>query len=221
VVNPPDSDHNTDEPFYGLGDLAGDSSIFVVPQGLKDSSGGAGWENPNGRDVNFADDMLATVSDDLCIDLSRVFTTGFSYGGAISYRLACVRTDQFRAAVVYDTGPLSGNNAADCTKPIAFFESHGVDDQTFDYDTGLSVLDIFVGVNGCTRMTPPTPPQNGHTCTSFDGCSDGYPVRFCNFGAGENNPYKPDLKGHYPTAKDPGQSTSWVPAEAWDFIKQF
>jgi poly(3-hydroxybutyrate) depolymerase len=220
VVNPPDADHNTDDPYYGLEDLAGDSSIFVVPQGLNDS-GGAGWSNPNNRDVNFTDDMLEAVSNDLCIDTSRVFTMGFSFGGAISYKLACVRPDKFRAVLVYDTGPVSGNNAAECTSPIPFFQTHGVDDQTFNYQTGLSVLDIFTGTNGCTAMTPQMAPQDGHVCTQFEGCTPGYPVRFCDFGAGENNPYNPDLHGHYPTAKDPGQSKSWIPGEAWDFISQF
>lgn len=220
IVNPPDADHNTDDPYYGLGELAGDSSIFVVPQGLTDS-GGAGWANPNNRDVNFADDMLAAVSNDLCVDTSRVFTTGFSFGGAISYKLACVRPDKFRAALVYDTGPVSGNNAAECTTPIAFFQVHGVDDQTFNYQTGLSVLDIFAGTNDCTDATPPNPGQNEHLCTTLEGCSAGYPVRFCSFGAGQNNPHNASLKGHYPSAKDPGQSKSWVPGEAWTFIQQF
>ena len=218
VVNPPDADHNTDRPFYGLSDLSGDTTIFVAPQGLSDT-GGAGWANPNNRDVNFTDDMLKAISDDLCIDTSRVFTTGFSYGAAMSYKLACVRPDVFRAALVYEPGPVSGNNAAECTTPIAFFESHGVDDQVFNYQTGLSVLNIFVNVNGCTAMTPPDPPQNGHTCVSYEGCSR--PTRFCNFGSGENNPYNTDLRGHYPSPKDPGETTSWVPAEAWEFITQF
>ncbi len=221
VVNPPDADRNTDDPFYGLGDLAGDSSIFVVPQGLSDL-GGAGWSNPNNRDVNFTDDMLAQVTDDLCVDTSRVFTTGFSFGGAISYKLACVRPDKFRAAVVYGTGPISGNNAAECTNPIAFLGVHGVDDGTFNYvSDGLSVLDIFVGTNGCTDQTPPMPGQNEHTCTSFQGCAEGYPVRFCGFGAGQNNPHNASLRGHYPSPKDPGQAKSWVPTEAWEFIQQF
>ena len=116
---------------------------------------------------------------------------------------------------------MSGNDPAKCTKPIAFFGSHGQDDQTFNYQTGLGVLNIFVKTNGCTAMTPPTSGQNAHACVSFEGCTDGYPVRFCNFGSGENNPHNTSLKGHYPVAKDPGQTTSWVPGEAWDFIKQF
>jgi poly(3-hydroxybutyrate) depolymerase len=220
IVNPPDADHNTDDPYYGLGELAGDSSIFVVPQGLTDQ-GGAGWANPNNRDVNLADDLLAAVSNDLCVDTSRVFTTGFSFGGAISYKLACVRPDKFRAALVYGTGPISGNNAAECETPIAFFHVHGVDDRTFDYQTGLSVLDIFAGTNNCAEPNPPNPGQNEHVCTTLAGCSEGYPVRFCSFGAGQNNPHNASLNGHYPSPKDPGQAKSWVPGEAWNFIEQF
>lgn len=220
VVNPPDADHNTDDPYYGMEDLAGDSTIFVVPQGLSDA-GGAGWSDKNGQDLKFTDDMLDAISSDLCVDTSRVFTTGFSFGGAISYKLACERNDKFRAAVVYDTGGVSGNDPSKCTKPIAFFGSHGQDDGTFDYQIGLDVMNIFVKTNGCTAMTPASSAQNAHACVSFEGCTDGYPVRFCNFGSGENNPHNTSLKGHYPVPKDPGQTTSWVPGEAWNFIKQF
>ena len=163
--------------------------------------------------------MLAAISSDLCIDTSRVFTTGFSYGAGMSVALACVRPDKFRAAVVYEPAFISGVNAAQCTTPIAFFESHGVDDQIINYQTGLSVLNTFTGANGCTALTPPEPAADAHGCFSYEGCS--VPTRFCNFGAGQGNPFNTSLRGHYPVAKDPGQSTSWVPAEAWSFITQF
>lgn len=219
IVNPPDADQNTDRPFYGMGDLTDDETIFVVPQGLVGASGGAGWENPNGRDVTFTDDMLAAISDDLCIDTSRVFTTGFSFGAGMSVALACVRPDKFRAAVVYAPAFISGVTPEQCTTPVAFFESHGVDDPIINIQRGLDVLNTFTAMNGCTAMTPPDPPADGHTCTSYEGCS--VPTRFCSFGAGQGNPFNVSLRGHYPTSKDPGQSTSWVPAEAWSFITQF
>lgn len=221
IVRPPDADRNTDDPYYGLQEMAGDSSIFVVPQGLRSPTGGDGWENPNNRDVNFTDDMLTAVSNDLCIDTSRVFTTGFSYGGSMSYKLACARSDKFRAAVVYNPGALSGQTQAECANPIAFFQSHGLDDQILSYNAqGLPILNTFVRVNGCTAMTPPTPARDEHQCVSYEGCMPGYPVRFCNFGAGQNNPHG-TVAGHYPSAKDPGQSKSWIPVEAWEFISQF
>jgi poly(3-hydroxybutyrate) depolymerase len=215
IVNPPDQDHNTDRPFYGLSDLSGDSTIYVAPDGLNQ-----GWSNPQDRDVNFTDDMLKAISDDLCIDTSRVFTTGFSFGGAISYKLACVRTEKFRAAIVYDAGPVSGNKMEECTKPIAWFQSHGAADGIFSYSSvGMPILNLFVKLNGCTTAMPPNPPTNGHTCFSFEGCSAGHPTRWCGFGSGENNTRSPG--GHYPSAKDPGETTSWIPTEAWKFITQF
>jgi hypothetical protein len=219
IVNPPDADRNTDRPFYGMGDLTDGKTIFVVPQGLVGPTGFAGWDNPNNRDVNLTDAMLEAISSDLCIDTSRVFTTGFSYGAGISIALACLRPEKFRAAVVYEPSfGISGVSPAQCTTPVAFFQSHGVDDPTFNYQTGLNILNVFSSLNGCTPTTPPDPPQDGHTCTSLEGCS--VPTRFCNFGAGQNNP-NPNIRGHYPTAKDPGQSASWIPPEAWSFITQF
>jgi hypothetical protein len=169
--------------------------------------------------VIFTDDMLAAISSDLCIDTSRVFTTGFSFGARMSSTLACVRADKFRAALVYEMGGVNGNDPAACTTPIAFFQVHSVDDPLIDYQTGLAGLDVFSQLNGCTAATPPDPPEDGHTCISLEGCS--LPTRFCNFGPGQGNPHNPSLGGHYPSAKDPGESTSWIPAEAWTFITQF
>jgi hypothetical protein len=72
----------------------------------------------------------------------------------------------------------------------------------------------FVKNNGCTAMNPPEPANNTgtHICTSYDGCTAGHPVRWCAFD-GSN--------GHDPSPKDPGQSMTWNPAEAWKFFTQF
>lgn len=53
-----------------------------------------------GQNAPSPDGMLAAVSSDLCIDTSRVFATGFSYGASMSYKLACARPNAFRAAAV-------------------------------------------------------------------------------------------------------------------------
>ena len=220
IVNPPDADHNTDRPFYGIADLSGDThDLRRTPGAHRHGRGGMGQPEQPRRELHgrHARGGLGRPVH----RTSRVFTTGFSYGGAMSYKLACVRPDKFRAALVYEAGPVSGNNQAECTKPIAWFQSHGADDQTFNLQTGTSILNVFTKVNGCTTMTPPTPATNGHNCVSFAGCSAGHPTRWCTFGAGENNPHNTSLRGHYPSPKDPGQSTSWVPMEAWSFITQF
>lgn len=196
---------STDDPYYGLWDLAEGSTIFVAPEGLD-----AGWANSGDRDINLTDAILEQVEGDLCIDTSRIFATGFSYGGGMSYALACARADVFRGVAIYAGAQLSGCTGG--TTPIAYFHAHGANDDVLNISQGRQLRDRFVGVNECTPQSPPEPGVNSgtHTCTSYQGCSEGHPVRWCAHGG-----------GHNPTEKDQGQGKSWVPGEAWTFISQF
>ena len=75
--------------YYGLRDLAGESAIFVAPNGLNN-----GWWNEGGADVTFVDQILNQVQNELCVDETQRFSTGFSFGGAMSYALACARPSE-------------------------------------------------------------------------------------------------------------------------------
>lgn len=75
-----------DGDYYGLQSLAQGSAIFVAPQGLN-----AGWANTNGNDVTFTDQILDALKSSLCVDEKQIFATGFSYGGAMSFSVACSR----------------------------------------------------------------------------------------------------------------------------------
>ena len=199
--------YTTQSPFYGLWNLSNNTTIFVAPDGLD-----AGWANSNGRDVTFTDDILKQVEDDLCIDKSRIFANGFSYGAGMSFALACARPDVFRAVGIYAGGQLSGCSGGN--SPVAYYATHGLDDGILNISGGRTMRDRFVMNNGCTAMTPPEPANNSgsHICTSYQGCSAGHPVRWCAFD-GSN--------GHDPSPKDPGQSMTWNPEEAWRFFTQF
>jgi poly(3-hydroxybutyrate) depolymerase len=196
---------STEKPYYGLWDLAENSTIFVAPEGLN-----AGWENTNGRDLTLTDAILAQVQGDLCIDNTRIFATGFSYGAGMSYAVACARANVFRGVALYAGAQLSGCMGG--TSPVAYFHAHGSTDNVLRIAQGRQLRDRFVMNNGCTNQSPMEPGDNSgrHICTSYEGCSAGYPVRWCAHGG-----------GHNPTEKDSGQNESWVPGEAWNFIKQF
>lgn len=99
----------TTQPYYGLQALSKDTTIFIAPQGISN-----GWANTNGRDVTFVDTMLTQLEAGLCIDTTRIFSAGFSYGTAMTYALACERATVFRAVAVYSGGVLSGAAAARC-----------------------------------------------------------------------------------------------------------
>jgi poly(3-hydroxybutyrate) depolymerase len=201
---------STEDPYFGLWDLAENSTIFVAPEGLNGPNG-LGWYNTGGRDVTLTDAILEEVQADLCIDRTRIFATGFSFGAGMSHALACARADVFRGVALYAGAQISGCDGG--TTPIAYFHAHGVTDSVLSFSqSGLPLRDRYVALNGCTPQNPPEPAalSGTHICVSYEGCSEGHPVRWCAHGG-----------DHNPTEKDQGQSESWVPGEAWAFISQF
>lgn len=191
--------------FYGLQQRSGDSAIFVAPQGLD-----AGWANTGGRDVTLVDDILRVVENDLCVETSQRFALGFSYGGAMSYALACARPTVFRAVA-----PIAGANLSGCSAPsgpVAYFGIHGIRDSVLNISQGRSIRDSFVRANGCTAQNPPEPASGSgtHVTTDYTGCRAGYPVRWAAFDG-----------DHVPLPLDRNAATSWVSGEVWQFFAQF
>ena len=142
--------------YYGLRALSNDSAIFVAPQGL-----GNGWANSGGEDLTFVDDMIRQIDAGLCVDTNQRFAGGFSYGGGMSYALACARPTVFRAVAVYAGGQLSGCNGG--TQPVAYIGLHGLRDPVLPISTGRSLRDRFVRNNGCTPQNPPEPARGSLT----------------------------------------------------------
>jgi poly(3-hydroxybutyrate) depolymerase len=198
--------------YYGLrrlADSANNSTIFVAPQGISN-----GWANTNGQDVTLTDNLLAQLQAGLCVDTTQIFAAGFSYGGAMSYSLACSRANVFRAVAVYSGATLSGCSGG--TQPIAYMGIHGITDNVLNISQGRSLRDRFVSNNGCTAQNPPEPGQGSrtHIVTTYSGCRSGYPVVWAAFDG-----------GHTPGPIDgcsgcQGWQT-WTSGEVWKFFTQF
>ncbi|MFM9448736.1 ricin-type beta-trefoil lectin domain protein [Streptomyces acidiscabies] len=198
--------------YYGLrrlADSANNGTIFVAPQG-----NGNGWANPGGQDVAFVDAMVSQIESGLCVDFSQLFSAGFSYGGAMSYALACSRATVFRAVAVYSGANLSGCNGGN--QPIAYMGLHGLRDNVLPIQSGRDLRDTFVRANGCTQQNPPEPANGSltHTITTYSGCRSGYPVTWAAF----------DGAGHDPAPIDGSTSggwRTWTSAAVWQFFTQF
>lgn len=178
--------------YYGLDDLADGSAIFVAPNGLDN-----GWANTGGRDIAFLKALLAKFQDDLCIDLDRVFSVGFSYGGMMSFAIACEMGDVFRAIA-----PLSGALYSGCgngADPIAMWGAHGTADDVVPINDGRAGLQEVLERNHCGTETTPTSPD---PCVTYSGCDEGYPVTWCEFDG-----------GHGPQR--------WQVQPIWEFFSQF
>jgi poly(3-hydroxybutyrate) depolymerase len=181
--------------WYGVGPLSGGSTIFVSPQGLADG-GETGWPNTGGRDVTFIRALVNHINSTFCVDRSRIFTTGMSYGGNFSNTLGCQMGDVFRAIVPFaGWGPQQTN----CVGKVAALVTHGTTDTTIEVGRGGASRDHWSAANHCTATSAPYDPS---PCVAYQGCDVGYPVGWCEH---------PD--GHIlPTFSGPA---------IWNFISQF
>jgi poly(3-hydroxybutyrate) depolymerase len=208
--------------YYHLLPLSNNSAIFVAPNGQQNNASctqasGCGWPNPSNTDLQLADAVVAQIEQNFCVDTNRIFATGWSYGGSMSYKTACERplggvTNGFvRAIAVYSGAQLSGT----CTpsKPVAYYASHGTSDSVLSYDGngggGVQLAHNFSTANGCTWATPTKVTSGNHVCTNLMGCMTGYPVEFCSFNG-----------DHTPDPRD-GQAASWEYQNVWTFFSQF
>ncbi|WP_082159682.1 RICIN domain-containing protein [Micromonospora sp. HK10] len=195
--------------YYGQLEQSNNSAILVAPQGL-----GNGWANSGGEDVTFVDDMIRQIEGALCVNTRQLFALGFSWGGGMSYALACARANVFRAVAVFSGAQISGCSGG--TQPIAYFGLHGITDSVLNISQGRALRDTFVRNNGCTPQSPPEPAPGSrtHITTAYSGCRAGYPVQWAAFD-----------NGHMPGPVDGTYAesgvTTWTKGEVWRFFAQF
>jgi polyhydroxybutyrate depolymerase len=94
---------------------------------------GAAQKN-NVDDVGFLREVIQRVEKQARIDPRRVFVTGMSNGGLMSWRMACEASDLIRGIA-----PVEGtDNTAHCspTRPVAVIEFHSLDDDHIPLNGG-------------------------------------------------------------------------------------
>ena len=184
--------------YYGLESRANGTVIFVAGQGLPDSNGNRGWPNTNGRDIAFLDAMLARFSSELCVDESRILSTGFCYGGMMSDLIACQRGNVFRAiAPMAGTLITSYNTCVD--EAVAAIIIHGTVDSAVPISGGQQFRDYLLGTNNCDATSTPVNPS---PCVAYQGCDAGYPVSWREFDGDHTVP-------------------DFASQAIWDFFSQF
>lgn len=201
--------------FYRMKDFDTEKNfIWIAPQGYTDSWP---WRTGDNKDHTFFDDMLKIFKEKLCIDTTRIFACGFSFGAMESYSLSLNHQNVFRAIATYAPANYNIYLPQNTHGKIAYLQTHGLSDGTCPWDRngqgGKYCVITHAQDNGCSNPTNvPTIQQgaSGHYCYEFQGCSEGYPVRICTFN-----------DGHTDVHKDPNQWNSWIPKETWDFFNRF
>lgn len=108
-------------------------------------------------DVGFTDALINEISAKYTIDQNRIYATGMSNGGYMSFLLACQLNEKF-AAIASVTGTMTPDMVEACapTRPMPVMQIHGTADGTVSYE-GVEVwnrsipdvIDYWVSANNC------------------------------------------------------------------------
>jgi polyhydroxybutyrate depolymerase len=121
--------------FRSIADTAG--FLLVLPQGTLDGQGYTYWNaNWGGTidDVGFTEALLDDLSNTYTINQDRVYSTGMSNGGFMSYYLACHLSNRI-AAIASVTGAMTLGTPSTCSPQHAMpvLEIHGDADAIVAY----------------------------------------------------------------------------------------
>ena len=204
-------DHMADNANYGQIDSSErHGHIVVFPNGSSrlDSGKLATWNAGNccGRardrkvdDVGFIRQILGNLKAQMNIDGSRIYATGMSNGGLMSYRLACEMSDVFAAIA-----PVAGtDNTIDCMpgRPVSVLHIHARNDERVLFEGGagaqgalLNQVTDFAAVpatiekwskrNGCPAMPQRMLDKPGAYCERYAPCREGSEVQLCVTASG-------------------------------------
>jgi polyhydroxybutyrate depolymerase len=135
-------------------------------------------------DVSLMRAIFAEVGKHVNIDLRRVYATGLSNGGYMSYRLACEASDLFvavapsagaigTAAIGGGTGTSTDLTTCAPTHKVSVLDIHGTSDPLIPYSTQKPSLALIQASDGCSMTTMPAtaaPSGGDTTCVSFANC---------------------------------------------------
>ncbi len=135
----------------------------------------------NVDDVGFLTAVLDRVEAEACVDKRRVFFTGMSNGGIMSYRMGCERSDRVTAIA-----PVAGTLQVESCEPsrqVPLFAVHGTLDENVPYAGGTGcgagmvmtraipeIVGDWAARNACSGESSTTFVQGDGTCVSSETC---------------------------------------------------
>ena len=180
-------------------------------------------------DVGFTEALIDELAVSYAIDLERVYATGMSNGGFMSFLLACQLSEKI-AAVASVTGSMTQDTFDDCNaqRPTPVLQIHGTEDDVVLYNGNTlsipiaDVISYWVDYNNC-ETTPTTT-----TLPDVD-VSDGSTIEHSVYEDGDNGITTEHMKviggGHtWPgSVINTGETNQDIDAsmEIWLFFSRF
>lgn len=202
---------NQDAPFQQSSakwEEVADTAKFVVvyPNAINKS-----WDISGQNDINFLKAIIKEMSTKHSINLNKVYVTGFSMGGMMSYHTANNMADQVAAI-----GPVSGylfSNPVSSSRPMPIIHVHGKADDVVGYNGVAAIIQKWRNWNGCpsnSTFIDPYPADKPNSPGSYERwgpCDNSEIVLISNEG-----------KGHWHSNDNAGVHST---KEIWKFFLKY
>ena len=147
----------------------------------------AGWccgfaSNSNINDVGLIDALLDTLISEYSIDTNRIYATGMSNGGFMSYRLACELSDRI-AAIAPVASSMSLTSCVP-NRPVPIIHFHSYLDINVPYLGGIgsgfsnhhnspqdSIMNAWANINTCNILNDTIVDNTQYTFTKWRECN--------------------------------------------------
>ena len=169
---------------FGQEELSAGKAVFIYPDGVKQAwyQDALGWDQRSATtpDTVFIKDLVDAALKEHCIDATRVYAVGFSWGGYMSNHVGCALGDRFRATASFSGGASDTKN---CTGPASSLFAHGTADQSELISEGRKGRDEWLKLSACASTTKSVA---GGACVAYDGCTS--PVWWCEHAGSHQVP---------------------------------
>jgi poly(3-hydroxybutyrate) depolymerase len=188
--------------------------VVVYPNGIDGA-----WDISGDRDIKFIEAIIDTMVKRYDVDRSRVYATGWSMGGMMSYHLACNIPEKIAAIGPTSGYPLWGAPKCNNSRPVPIIHIHGTADDVVGYSGLHSFLKNKITEYGC-----PSEPEVTRPYPSSKTGSKTYMERWklceSNGATSEIVVITIDGMGHW-YATDYNGSNVHESEEIWAFFKNY
>lgn len=214
--------------------------IVVYPEGVKSTgqlearTWNAGTccvyaSNNNIDDVKFITQLIDHLLANYKIDAKKIYATGHSNGGMLSYRLACEVADKI-AAIAPNGCSMVVTQPCEPSRAVPVLHMHSVLDEKVPYTGGVgltgvyyppidSVLNAWSLSDSCTTTSQVLTDNDEYKFTKWSDCSDDVTIEY----------YLTQDGGHgWPGGLPGGTENSDTPSTVinandllWDFFQQY
>lgn len=198
-------------------DQVADTAKFLV---VYPQSDGSTWDlSASGADIAFIKAIIKEMSSKYKIDLDRVYMSGFSMGGMLTYSVANCMADQIAACAPVSGYPI-GDLTAKPSRPMPIIHTNGDKDDVVHYEPWKGNFNgMYQEQQGAYAQAEAWAKANQCDATPVESVIDGAATRYlwkngkCGVEVCLNKVYG---KGHWPS-NDKYHSVR----EIWKFISRF